>query len=106
MKHLVAAENLAIAYPGGHIALQDVSFALAPGETLGIVGESGSGKTTLIRQLANLPSSHAAVVAGRILFRNEDVAAVSSALLAPKELSSASVYPLGSASPMGRKYRP
>ena len=29
MKHLVAAENLAIAYPGGHIALQDVSFALA-----------------------------------------------------------------------------
>lgn len=77
MKHLVAAENLAIAYPGGHIALQDVSFALAPGETLGIVGESGSGKTTLIRQLVNLPSSHAAVVAGRILFRDEDVAALS-----------------------------
>lgn len=77
MKHLVAAENLAIAYPGGHIALQDVSFALAPGETLGIVGESGSGKTTLIRQLVNLPSSHAAVVAGRILFRDEDVAGLS-----------------------------
>jgi len=42
--------------------VSDVSFALHPGETVGIVGESGSGKTTTIRIVLGLESPDAGTV--------------------------------------------
>ena len=38
----------------GQSVLSDVSFELAPGQTLGLLGRTGSGKTTLIRLIARL----------------------------------------------------
>jgi oligopeptide/dipeptide ABC transporter ATP-binding protein len=64
----------------GHVhAVDDVSFTLHEGETLGIVGESGCGKTTLIRTLVRLIDP----TAGVIRFRGNDITKASRKRLEP-----------------------
>jgi peptide/nickel transport system ATP-binding protein/oligopeptide transport system ATP-binding protein len=80
---LVEIENLAEYFPihGGVLhrkvadvkAVDDVSFTIRRGETLGLVGESGSGKTTVGRVLLRLIEP----TAGRIVFDGTDITGLS-----------------------------
>jgi peptide/nickel transport system ATP-binding protein len=54
-------------------AVDDVSFAIYPGETLGLVGESGSGKSTIGRVLLRLLES----TGGTVSYRGEDLGSAS-----------------------------
>ena len=57
-------------------AVNGVSFAIAPGELLGVVGESGSGKSvTMMSLMGLLPSPPAEVVGGSILYQGREVRA-------------------------------
>lgn len=57
----------------GHIqALNDVSFQLAAGKSMGVVGESGSGKSTLARLVMALEKP----TQGKVLFKGRDLNAL------------------------------
>jgi ATP-binding cassette, subfamily B, bacterial len=74
----VVFEHVSFSYPGsGAQALEDVSFRIAPGETLAVVGRNGAGKSTLIKLLCRLYDP----TAGRILLDGVDIREVDPAEL-------------------------
>ena len=65
-------ESVSFSYHGGDAMLQDISFEVAPGRTLGIVGPPGAGKSTI----ALLAGRYYDVDAGRITIDGQDIRSV------------------------------
>lgn len=88
-KPIVVVEGLRKYYPVGNSdilksktkqmvhAVDDVSFEIEEGETLGIVGESGCGKSTIGRQIMALEKPSA----GKIIYAGKDITAMSESKL-------------------------
>src|SRR5260370_10871446 len=69
-KHFHVTKGLALLRTVGWVrAVEDVSFAIRPGETLSLVGESGAGKTTVARTVLLLEK----LSGGNLLFHGKDV---------------------------------
>jgi peptide/nickel transport system ATP-binding protein/oligopeptide transport system ATP-binding protein len=68
-KHFPIRGGLLRRQQGAVRAVDDVSFSLSQGETLGLVGESGCGKTTTSRLVVRLLEP----TAGKVLLRGEDI---------------------------------
>lgn len=75
---LITVENLQVGFPIRGMfgqtqrylmAVNGVSFAVHPGETLGLVGESGCGKSTLARALLRLIPT----MGGKVVFDGQDI---------------------------------
>lgn len=74
---LVEARGLVKEYGAGARVVDDVSFAIHRGETLGLVGESGSGKSTVARMLLRLIEP----TAGEVSYDGRDLLAMNMAEL-------------------------
>jgi peptide/nickel transport system ATP-binding protein len=76
---LLEVEHLSVVFDtaaGPVTAVDDVSFSIAAGETLGLVGESGSGKSVTAFAILRLLQSPGRVTAGRVLFQDRDLLAL------------------------------
>ena len=105
--NLLEVKNLKVHYPvkpglfsrvKSHVrAVDDVSFSIAPGETLGLVGESGCGKTTLGRAIVKLVEP----TAGSIFIEGEDIAGLSGSELRARRRKFQMIFqdPYGSLNP-------
>ena len=84
-------------------AVDDVTLAIAAGETLGLVGESGCGKSTLARALLRLLRP----TAGAVRFEGRDITALGRRELQPlrREMQMVFQDPLGSLNPRRRAGR-
>ena len=62
---------------GTVVAVDDVSFSLEAGETMGLVGESGAGKSVTARSLLQLIDRPGEIAGGEVLFKGEDLLSLS-----------------------------
>ena len=104
---LLEVRNLRVHFPVRHglfsharqfvKAVDDVSFHIEPGETLGLVGESGCGKTTLGRAIVRLLEP----TAGSVLFEGEEITRLAGAQLRARRRKLQMIFqdPYGSLNP-------
>jgi oligopeptide transport system ATP-binding protein len=77
--HLLVVDHLTTVFdtPHGSVAaVNDVTFEIRAGETLGLVGESGSGKSVTALSIMRLVQRPGRVHGGRILFKGRDLLAL------------------------------
>jgi peptide/nickel transport system ATP-binding protein len=73
---ILEVKHLRVTFPtedGLVRAVDDVSFQVMPGESLGVVGESGSGKSVTFLTVMGLITAEQAEIEGQILFRGIDL---------------------------------
>ena len=80
MTPLLDVQDLTVVFEGSRApvtAVDQVSFQLAAGETLGLVGESGSGKSVTAFSILRLVQPPGRIVSGRVMFEERDLLALS-----------------------------
>jgi ABC-type dipeptide/oligopeptide/nickel transport system ATPase component len=73
---LLSVEHLTVTFDTAVppvVAVDDVSFSVAQGETLGLVGESGSGKSVTAFAILRLLQPPGRITGGRVLFQGRDL---------------------------------
>jgi ABC-type dipeptide/oligopeptide/nickel transport system ATPase component len=76
---LLDVQNLSVTFAGSSStvrAVDDVSFQMEAGETLGLVGESGSGKSVTAFSILRLLQPPGRITGGRVIFEGRDLLAL------------------------------
>ena len=105
---LLEVRNLSVGYriaAGTVHAIDDVSFTVHEGETLGLVGESGCGKTTAGRAVIKVMPANAAITGGEILYRGRDLVPMGNEEMRAIRWSEIAVIPQSAMNALNPVYR-
>ena len=110
MTPLVEFDRVAFAYPAGQrpgrpgFAIRDLTFAVEPGDILGVIGPNASGKTTLIRLLSRVvaPSAGEIRLGGEALARLSRAAIAAAVAVVPQDVPQGFPYTVEELVLMGR----
>jgi len=72
-KPLLDVQHLSVTFGGSAPVIDDVSFSIARGQTLGLVGESGSGKSVTAFSILRLVQRPGRITGGRVMFEGRDL---------------------------------
>ncbi len=87
MGKILEVQNLKLHYftsKGIVRAVDDISFFLNEGETLGVVGESGCGKTTMAVALLKMPTPPGRIVGGQIIVDGQNIMSLNETVMRRK----------------------
>ena len=76
MTNILEVRDLSVSYTVANVkthVLENVTFCVEKGKSVGIVGESGCGKTTTMRAILNVLPSNGTVESGEIFYNGENV---------------------------------
>jgi len=74
---LLDVQHLSVTFGGPSPAVDDVSFQISAGETLGLVGESGSGKSVTAFSVLRLLQPPGRITGGAVMFQGRDLLTLS-----------------------------
>jgi peptide/nickel transport system ATP-binding protein len=95
---VLRVEDLQVLYrtsAGDVRAVDHVSFALQPGQRLGLIGESGSGKTTMATALLRLTRPPGRIAGGRVILGGTDILGLDDKQLRKVRLRDIALVPQG-----------
>ena len=94
----ITVSHLSVVYGNGLHAVNDVSFALADGMSLGLVGESGCGKSTLTLALLGLLPAKARIPSGSVVIGGTETVGIDQARMRRMRWRELAWVPQGAAS--------
>src|SRR5215216_7504443 len=105
---MLEVRNLHVQFPtprGPVTAVDGVSFALQPGERLGLIGESGSGKSTIALAVMRLIKPPGEIVGGQIILDGVDLLELSDEEMRRRRLDSVAMVTQGAMNSLNPVFR-
>ena len=73
---MIQFQNVSFAYDKAHPVVEDLSFSIAKGETVGLIGANGAGKSTIMKLMLGLLEGSGQIIVGGLPMNNKNMPAI------------------------------